>query len=231
MLSLAIDCSGGSCAVALHDSADDRILGETTKAMTTGHAEHLIGMVDDLLAENRVEPDALGQVFAAAGPGSFTGIRIGLAAAQGYALGLSIPAFGLNVLEGLAQAAGSHDPEKAGQAILVCLDARRGQLYCQIFSGGERPNQSEPFLSTPAEIAELLNRDRNVAQYVCGSGGALVHAVSVESPPLLHELHTAPISVLARLGANRPESRLEARPIYLRAADAKPQKGFALARR
>ena len=86
MPSLAIDTSAHLCAAALHDDGDDRILGEISLDNGRGHAERLMGLVGELLSEAGCGYADIDRIFCAAGPGSFTGVRIGLAAARGMGM-------------------------------------------------------------------------------------------------------------------------------------------------
>jgi len=116
---LGIDTSAGQCAVAL--LAGERVVVRAA-AMARGHAEALFPMIDEVLAEAGAGPDALARIGVCTGPGSFTGIRAGVAAARGLALGAGIPAIGITRFEALAV---------AGMPGPVALPGRAGQVYVQ----------------------------------------------------------------------------------------------------
>ena len=123
---LAIDCAAGACSVAVRDASG--ILAAAHSAMERGQAEALMPMVADVLAEAGIVASDLGAVAATVGPGSFTGVRIGLAAARGIALAAGLPTVPVTTLEAIAEAAGPGD-----QPLLVVLDAKRSDVYGQWF--------------------------------------------------------------------------------------------------
>ncbi|MBY8976674.1 tRNA (adenosine(37)-N6)-threonylcarbamoyltransferase complex dimerization subunit type 1 TsaB [Rhodobacteraceae bacterium NNCM2] len=118
---LAIDTSTSQCAVAL---ADGDAVETRQREMTRGHAEALFPMIDELVGGRF---DALTRIAVCTGPGSFTGIRIGVAAARGLALGCGIPCIGISRFEALAAGKG---------AVTVVLDGRAGTLFAQPFTDG-----------------------------------------------------------------------------------------------
>lgn len=120
---LAIDTSAGQCAIAL---LGDRVW-QRAEPMQRGHAEALFPMIDDLLAEANAAYADLTRIAVCTGPGSFTGIRVGVAAARGLSLGLGIPAIGITRFEALVQ------EDRDG---VVRLPGRQGQVYAQDFKDG-----------------------------------------------------------------------------------------------
>ena len=146
---LGIDTSAGQCAVALLDGAR---AWSRAQAMDRGHAEGLFPMIEAVLDEAGVGFGNLTRVAVCTGPGSFAGLRIGVAAARGLALGCGIPAIGITRFEALA----GPDTNR------VALPGRGGQIYVQDFSGG-RPDgdpriergDAEDRLADPVVIAKL----------------------------------------------------------------------------
>ncbi len=131
---LALDTTTSACSVALW--ADEAVVSRSVM-MERGHAEALLPMVRDVLNEaSRAFPeiDALAVTI---GPGAFTGLRIGLAAARGMALAANIPCVGVTSLEAIAEGVGCE--ERAGRALLVALDSKRGDLFAQVFDAGGPP--------------------------------------------------------------------------------------------
>ena len=104
MILLAIDTASTLCAACIHDSAAGRELGRAVLDLGKGHAEHLMGVVHDAMAQAGVDFSALERIAVAVGPGSFTGIRVGVSAARGFAMALKIPAVGVTTLEAIAAA-------------------------------------------------------------------------------------------------------------------------------
>jgi tRNA threonylcarbamoyl adenosine modification protein YeaZ len=99
---LAIDCSASLCAACVYDAQTDKELGRAVLDLGKGHAEKLMAAVGDALKEAKVGFPDLGAVAVSVGPGSFTGVRVGVSAARGFALALKIPAIGVTTLEALA---------------------------------------------------------------------------------------------------------------------------------
>ncbi|MCB1461673.1 MAG: tRNA (adenosine(37)-N6)-threonylcarbamoyltransferase complex dimerization subunit type 1 TsaB [Nitratireductor sp.] len=223
MITLAIDTSAHLCAVALHDDASDSILAERTEDIGRGHAERLMDVIGEVLAAASLDYSAMGRVAASVGPGSFTGLRVGLATARGIALGLGVPAVGVGALDALAVAARPHD---AGQPLLSILDARRGEAYARFFGAAARPEA--PFVAAYDTIAGMIRDEPDIT--LCGSGAAQLIELVGRNLRIAHERAAAPIAAYARLGANVRETGIRPEPLYLRPPDAKPQSGFALAR-
>jgi tRNA threonylcarbamoyladenosine biosynthesis protein TsaB len=102
VLTLAIDCSAIHCAVAVHKGDGDRILAEESPAIGRGHAEKLPAILQSVLAAAGVGLPAIERIGVTVGPGSFAGIRVGVAFARGLALALAVPVVGVGSLEAMA---------------------------------------------------------------------------------------------------------------------------------
>jgi len=150
MIVLALDTAGVDCAAAVYDSGSDSVMGEVTETIGRGHAEHLMHVIDEALAKAGTALSAIERVVVTVGPGSFTGIRIGVAAARGFALSLDIPAVGVTTLEVMAAAAGKQNP---GKPVLAAIDAKREEIYLQAFGADGSPLDAVARLSDapPAE--------------------------------------------------------------------------------
>lgn len=123
---LAFETSAIAASVALLD--DDKLIGEYYQNCGQTHSRTLMKMAEDLLANCSTTVDALQAIACAAGPGSFTGVRIGVAAAKGMAWGAQKPCIGVSTLEAMAYQAASFD------GVICCaMDARRNQVYCALF--------------------------------------------------------------------------------------------------
>jgi tRNA threonylcarbamoyladenosine biosynthesis protein TsaB len=224
VISLAIDTSAHLCAVAIHDDSNEELLAACSRDIGRGHAEHLMQLITDLLEECGLKFTDIGRIYCAAGPGSFTGVRIGLSAARGLALALGRPAYGLNVLVALARTAIPNSDKQMIRPLLTALDARRGEAYCQFF-GPREMGPSEPFRAgyQDDERIEKIICLPNLS--LCGSGAPLIADRMGSKAPILHDLAAAPVAVYCRIGANCDAARLAPEPIYLRGPDAKPQPG------
>jgi tRNA threonylcarbamoyl adenosine modification protein YeaZ len=132
MLVLGIEASGNSASVALVMAG--KTMASVTRPDRHGHASWITEMVDDLLAEAKSDFAAISHIAVGCGPGSFTGIRVGLAAAHGYGLGLDVPVLGVSSLAALAH--GSQAGDEGDHLSVALIDTRRGNLFAQGFSGG-----------------------------------------------------------------------------------------------
>ncbi len=220
MLVLAIDTASADCAVCLLDAAAGRVLAARTETIGTGHAERLMGQIAGVLEEAGRTYRDLARIAVGVGPGSFTGVRIAVSAARGFALALGIPAVGVSALEGLA--ADAH--AIAGVSVLAVIDAHRGQVYCQPFDAAGVP-EAAPAVLPLAEAAALASRSTVIA----GTGAPLLSAIGADRGAVLADRATGGIETVARIAAARAPGAPPV-PLYLRAPDAKPQAGFAVAR-
>ena len=220
MIVLALDTAGVDCAAAVYDSGSDRVLAEITDTIGKGHAEHLIALIDRVLIKAGIDLKAVERIAVTIGPGSFTGIRVGVAAARGFALALGIPAVGVTTLAVIAAA---HRRQAAGRPILVAMDAKRGEVYLQMFGDDGFP-QGEP-------EAMLIEDARMLAGQHAGLlAGSAVPLLRGETTNLADQVVSVfPIAEVARLGASMSAGD-KPKPLYLRGPDAKPQLGFAVAR-
>ncbi|MCD2175368.1 tRNA (adenosine(37)-N6)-threonylcarbamoyltransferase complex dimerization subunit type 1 TsaB [Rhizobium sp. C4] len=217
MIVLAIDTAGVDCSVAVYDDAADTVLAHAQETLGKGHAERLAAMIDDVMRQAALKPADLSRIGVTIGPGSFTGIRVGVAAARGLALALGIPAIGVTTLEVLAETA-----RRAGEtgAIIAAIDAKRGEVYLQPFD--------ETGQATAEPQALLLEEARSV---VASRAAKLVGSGQAALADGLAEADHFDIETVARIAARRPKGPGKPAPLYLRGPDAKPQMGFAIERR
>ena len=216
MIILALDTAGVDCSVAILDGRTGGVLASRTERLGKGHAERLMPMLNEVLAEAGIALTAVGRIAVTVGPGSFTGIRTGVAAARGLSLALKVPSVGISTLSMLAA---EWQAEHPGLPVIAAIDARRGEIYAQAFAAdGEA-------LGEPAAL------DVEGARALAARHGA---AVTGSAAPLLDGLPAGepdhfPPALAARL-ALAIENADKPKPLYLRAPDAKPQAGFALSR-
>ncbi|HXC90827.1 MAG TPA: tRNA (adenosine(37)-N6)-threonylcarbamoyltransferase complex dimerization subunit type 1 TsaB, partial [Stellaceae bacterium] len=145
-LILALDAAGGGCSAAV--VAGDEVLGLRHAAMMHGQAEALLPLVDEAMRASGLTVAALDLVAVTTGPGSFTGIRVGLAAARGIALAANLPLLGVTGFE--AAAAGA-EAAMDGCCLVVALESRRADLYVQLFDG-HRNSLCEPVAVLPEAL-------------------------------------------------------------------------------
>lgn len=220
---LALDTVADRCDACVYDSANDIVCGEARLALGKGHAEHLIGVIDKALHEAALGYRDLDAVAVTTGPGSFTGVRVGVAAARGFALSLKIPAIGVTALEGLAADARALRPARP---ILVLIDARRGEVYAQCFDAG-----GGALDDARATAIDLLNVEHDdVGIVLAGSGAELVDPARIPAERVLTGRSSPHVETVARIAATKKPPHEAPRPVYLRKPDAKKQAGFAVAR-
>jgi tRNA threonylcarbamoyl adenosine modification protein YeaZ len=214
MLILALDTSLDACSVALYDSAGASMLAYETEVIGKGHAERLMAMMTAVMAEAGVAFSAVARIGVTVGPGSFTGIRVGLAAARGLSLASGIPVVGISTLDAIAPDAPGDEPA------LVVLDARRGEVYAALYDRSRRL-VSPPALLTLADAATVAI----AAQAgLFGSGAPLVSATQSPATLPISGLKAYPdIFHVAVLAADAAAPSEPPKPLYLRAPDAKPQ--------
>lgn len=163
---LAFDTALGACSAALW--RDGEVLARRLEVMARGQSEALVPMVVAVMEEAGVAFGALDRLAVTVGPGSFTGLRIGLAAARGMALAADLPVVGVTTLAAVARGV---DPRaREGRSLLVALDAGRPDLYVQAF-GPDLSELGPPAAATPEGIAALLPEG---AVTVAGNGAPRV---------------------------------------------------------
>lgn len=223
---LAIDTALAACSVAVFDSEANRMLANQSLAITRGHAEALMPLVERVMAEAGIAFTGVDRVAVTTGPGSFTGLRVGVAAARGIAIAAEKPAIGITTLSAYAapyQAEG-HFP------IIAAIDARHDHVYFQVFARGGRA-VGEPRLAPLREAAEAAAAAP--ARLVGSAAQTIASALSEsDAVPVSVEPRAAPdVAWVARLGALSPDSASPPVPQYLRAPDAQPQYAAQLPRR
>jgi tRNA threonylcarbamoyladenosine biosynthesis protein TsaB len=225
MILLAIDTSANLCAACVWDVAAGHELGRCVRDIGKGHAEQLMAVIDEALVAARKVYADLGAVAVAVGPGSFTGIRVGVAAARGLALALGIPSAGVTTLDALAEEARQLFPTRP---VLAAIDAKRGEFYVGVF-GADGRAVAGPAAMTPDDTLKLLGDLHEPV--LTGSAAPALAASAVRSPDVASTKPTADIAAYARSAARQGFSGEKPKPLYLREADARPQAGFVLPRR
>ena len=219
---LALDTSMGACSAALlRSEASGQRLIARREIMERGHAEALLPMVAEIMEQADTSFADLDRIAATVGPGSFTGVRIAIAAARGFALVTHASLWGTDSLTVMAVETSAADAGN-GAPFAVAVDARRDKLYVGTYTaGGDR--LEGPLLLSPDEAATRLPSDLKSA---VGSGAsslavaAAARGLSIDaSLPSLQPSAAA----LAELALLARESMDTLRPLYLRPPDAKPQ--------
>ncbi|OCX64661.1 tRNA (adenosine(37)-N6)-threonylcarbamoyltransferase complex dimerization subunit type 1 TsaB [Thioclava sp. SK-1] len=209
-LVLGFDTSAAHCAAALVQG--NQTLASHYVEMKRGQAEHLMPLLEQILAQGGVAWSDLSAVAVGTGPGNFTGIRIGVSAARGLALSLGIPAIGVSLFQVIADGAGD-DPA------LVALTAPRGQAYLQLFDQGVargKPMMHDP--SAPDTGLAVMGATRVIGQDAQTISAALG---LVAQPREITDLAPRLTRIALRIfEAGDPIDRPA--PLYVRAADAAP---------
>ncbi|MBB4796978.1 tRNA threonylcarbamoyladenosine biosynthesis protein TsaB [Brevundimonas bullata] len=210
---LIVDTALGACTAAVVEGG--RLLGLRTELMTKGHQERLAGMTRDAVADAGGGFGALDRIGVTVGPGSFTGLRVGLAFAQGLGAALARPVVGVSTLDALAGSV------EAGGLVAAVIDARRGQVYARLFRDGIALGAAE---ALPLDVAVERILEAGAAPTLVGSGAVLL---SETFPDRLGKAVSEPLAAptseaLARLTAAADRANAPPRPLYLRAPDATP---------
>ena len=227
MLILAFETSAKAASVAL--MKEGKLLGESYQNTGLTHSQTLMVMARDLLTTCGYTPQQVEAVAVAAGPGSFTGIRIGVAAAKGFAWGGGIPCYGVSTLEAMALSLGIYDGY-----VLPVMDARRSQVYNALFlaEGGKLTRMTEDRAIALADLAaELKNLQKPV--FLVGDGSNLCYNTLLEEIPGLvlppeHRLHQRASGVVlaaeAQIRQGIPGNGAELTPNYLRMSQAERER-------
>ncbi|AGF74049.1 glycoprotease family protein [Bartonella australis AUST/NH1] len=223
MLILAIDTASIYCAVALvrHKSVIARI----SERMNKGHAEKLISQIIQITNQADVTLDQVDRIAVNIGPGSFTGIRVGVSAARALALALQVPAIGVSALEALAAQVIC---ENSASAITAVIEAGREMFYFQNFDKN-LITLSQPSLKT----LENVVADLPPQTVLTGPAAEIItlyiknNKLDAITPSNQISCEAADILTYARLAANK-QPQIPPRPLYLRGADAKRQTNFSL---
>ncbi len=217
---LAIDTALPAVSVCVLDEGEREPVALNSVAMEKGHAEALMPMIEKLMAQVEGGFASLGRVAVTVGPGSFTGIRIGVAAARGIALARGLDVVGVSTLAAFAA------PLLVGDAdgiVAAAIDARRGHVYFSAYGPGGHILTSPRILAVK-DACRLLGGGRVRA---AGSGAVLLReeaALTGGDIAVANGAAAPDILAVARLGLAASPDNAPARPIYLKAPDAQPAK-------
>lgn len=212
-----IDTSLGACMAGVFNVTADAVapLGLRYEEMTKGHQERLGGMMRDALAEAH-GLDGSERIGVTVGPGSFTGLRVGLAFALGLGAAGNVPVVGISALDGLAA---SVAPEGVVAAV---IDARRGQVYIRLFKDGVALMDAQA-MALDAAVDLISTHADNHKVVMVGNGAPVLAGLDERLAALPAEPMVAPRpEALARLAADLDPIENPPSPLYLRAPDATP---------
>jgi tRNA threonylcarbamoyladenosine biosynthesis protein TsaB len=212
---LAFDCAGAQCAAAI--LIDDRIAASKRIAADRGHAQFLVPLLNELIRIAGLAYRDIDRFAVTTGPGSFTGIRVALATAQGLALGTGKPIIGVTTFEALAAAAA--EAGVFAPRLLVAIDSRRAEIFVQLFDGAGLA-LGEPAMLPPNAIAAWAGSGPLA---LAGDAAGLVapHLPMAVKNPARSWLTAIDPTIVARLAVLRASGTPPA-PFYLRPPDAVP---------
>ncbi|HTK34909.1 MAG TPA: tRNA (adenosine(37)-N6)-threonylcarbamoyltransferase complex dimerization subunit type 1 TsaB [Caulobacteraceae bacterium] len=207
---LALDTALSACQAAVTEGT--RVLALRSEPMERGHQERLAPLVAEAMGEAGLTFDRIDRIAVTVGPGSFTGVRVGLAFAKGLALALDRPCLGVGALEALA--AGVNQDAFVAAAI----DGRRDQIYLQVFID-RAPVMAPDSVAAAEAAARLVELYAGGPAILTGPGARLLEGMiaGARLDPVLFP----DIAALAGLAAERPAPTAAPRPLYLRAPDAR----------
>ena len=222
---LAIDTSGPVCGVAVLKNNAIAYEGLAVNRMT--HSASLVPMIDEALTRTEITLAEMDYLAAVTGPGSFTGVRIGVSTVKGLAHGASKPCIGVNALEALAYGISLQDA-------LLCpiQDARAGQVYGAAFWAGDPPRRVLP--DAPVKLETFVEQALSVSQgkKLCFTGDGLApyrakltellgeRAILPKDPFVLLRPGCAALSAMAQVSEGKVLDYLSLMPVYLRPASA-----------
>jgi tRNA threonylcarbamoyladenosine biosynthesis protein TsaB len=223
---LAIDTALGACSACILEAGNGEPLAQESIPMERGHAEALLPMIDRVASQVEGGFASLDRVAVTVGPGSYTGLRVGIAAARGIGIAADVPVIGVATLSAFLA------PLMAGDRrglFTAAIDAKHGQIYVQAVATGGR-------VIVPPSLMGFRDAIR-----LLGSGPILVTGSA--APTLAAEARVQGVEVIlgeaalspditwvARLGAIADPTQALPKPLYLREPDAKPQDGARIAR-
>ena len=227
MLILAFETSAKAASVALTENG--KLLGESYQNTGLTHSQTLMVMAEDLLTQCGLKIADLTHVAVAEGPGSFTGVRIGVAAAKGFAWGRELPCYGISTLEAMAVSLGAYEGH-----VCACMDARRNQVYNALFYVNQ--GRLERFSEDRAiSLADLKNELEHIDGpiFLVGDGAALTYkTLSGQIPELIlppeHRMHqrASGVAIVAakKIAAGDTGDANALTPNYLRLSQAERER-------
>lgn len=228
MIILAFDTCFSACSVALRLPGHGRANSFSRfSLMEKGHSERLVPMMSEVITEAQITIGDVDAFAVTTGPGSFTGVRTGIASARALALATGKPVHGTSSLHVMALGMRPTSPEGA---IAIAISTRDGLIYFQTFDGATASPKIEPCLISPQAAVEAMG---GMAAYTIGGTGAGLVATFASQQGLLLRLAAGRIDAdaarLANIAHDLPVLN-PPRPLYLREPDAKPQAGMPVQR-
>ncbi|MSO96898.1 MAG: tRNA (adenosine(37)-N6)-threonylcarbamoyltransferase complex dimerization subunit type 1 TsaB [Rhodospirillaceae bacterium] len=211
MIVLAFDTALGACSAGLW--RDGTVLTQESVVMAQGQAEALMPMIERVMTAAELTYAELDRIAVSVGPGSFTGLRVGIATARGLAMAANKPAIGITTTHALADMVPAH--ERQHRRVLTVIDSKRGDVFAQLFD------------THGAAHGEIVNVAYEVLPAMCGDGALIVVGDAAERTIAVLGAHAArsstpnvcSIESLARLASTRSPDPAGPLPVYARAPD------------
>jgi len=217
---LAIDTAAAFCSACVYDVQAAEEKGRAVLDLGKGHAEHVMDVIEEALGRARLSFKEMDAIAVSVGPGSFTGLRVGISAARGLALALKIPAIGVTTLEALAAEARAAFPDRS---VLCALGRAEPVAMAQFDAAGHCLDG--PRLTSVENLVRIAREGRPL---LVGDAAERIAGEADEHFDIGSRAATSDILFYARVAASRPAADEKPKPLYLRAPDAKPQTGFAV---
>lgn len=226
MLVLAIDTALEACSAAIFDSDQETIVSAETEIMARGHAESLMPLVERVMRDAGLDFFALDRIAVTVGPGSFTGLRVGIAAARGIALAAKKEVVGITTLAALAAPYIAAEPNIP---VAAAIDGRHRHVYFELYGVQGRVLLSPRIVP----VEDAVHAAAGASARLVGSGARMMADIwpdPMHLPPI-DERRAPDINWVARLGAQAHAREAPPKPLYLRPPDAHPQTASILPRR
>lgn len=220
---LAIDTANSRCSAAVARGDDQGVVFRRSEEISRGHAERLMDMIGEVLAEAGLAMTDLDRIAVTVGPGSFTGLRVGLSVARGLGLVLGVPVVGVSTL-----VANAETVRDGVHPVAVALSARAPEIYAQVFAP-DGAALCEGAVYPIDAFGALVPQGVLVAG---SAAGDLLRVLPADLDAVLgREDAGADIGAVLSLGREMDAPVSAPAPLYLRPPDAKPQTRFKIARR
>ena len=211
MIVLAFDTALGACSAGLW--CDGTVLAHESVVMAQGQAEALMSMIERVMSAAGLTYAGLDRIAVSVGPGSFTGLRVGIATARGLAMAADKPAIGITTTHALADCVPAH--ERQGRRVMAVIDSKRGDVFAQLFD------------TNGAVLSEIVNVAYETLPAMCGDGALIAvgdateRAVAVLGSRAMRSSvsNVCSIESLARLASARNPDAAGPLPVYARAPD------------
>ncbi len=226
MIILSFDTSLAACSAAVIDAGVNAcVLSSAYGEPGKGHAEILLDMISDVLAQAGVGFENIDKQIVTIGPGSFTGVRVALAAARGFRIAHGIPISGLSTMQAISANKSKLDDIHAPSGVAVIIDARRHQVYGQVFDTDLNP-LCAPALIAVEDLETWMEPWQEIPLTLLGTGAFLIKAKGNARPQNWHPTSENALPDAACFGqafCDFKPDQVPPDPLYLREPDAKPQ--------